>query len=94
MASHELDVKHPIYRTWILALQQSYRHIVNWDSRGGFAIACAIVGMPVQHEIGAVPVDDFGQPRGPEEREDVERFSLNGSCDWRIVEYNNAFLCP
>src|SRR6476646_2435031 len=51
-----------------------------------------MVGMAVDHEVGAVTVHYLSQAGSAKERKDFCRFSLHGSCDGRVMQHHDPFL--
>jgi hypothetical protein len=61
-----------------LGLQQGNSNVVYWDPSRGFAVALSIMSMAVDHQVCAMAVDYFSQPRCSEKRINFRDLALDG----------------
>src|SRR5579862_2505032 len=90
----ELEVEHAIPRRGMLGLKQGDCHVVHRNTGGRLAIKSAVVGVPVNHQICAMPVDHLSQSRSPHERKYLWSLTANRPGDRRIMQDNDALLGP
>ncbi len=76
-----LDVKDSVHRRRILPLQKSDGDVVHRNAARCFSVALAIVGVPMEHQVGAMTVHDLGKPRGSQEGINFVRLSFDGRCN-------------
>ena len=88
-----LDVEQPV-RPVIPPVREFECHVVDRDAADGPAIGLSMMGVSVYHEVGAVPIDDLGQSRGAEEREDLRIFAEERFGDGRVVNHHHPLLRP
>jgi hypothetical protein len=65
----------------LLGLQERDGNVVNRNAAGGFPGQGAMVGVPMNDQIGAMAVNDLGKARGAEVRENFGGFALHRGSD-------------
>src|SRR5438445_10097210 len=73
-----LEVKDSVHGRRTLPLQKSDGHVVHWNAARCLSVALAIVGVPMEHQVGAVPVHDLGKARGSQEWVNFVCLSFDG----------------
>src|SRR5690349_17875774 len=88
-----LYVEQPIRARRVLAHEDRHGDVINRHARDRLSVRRAVMRVTMDHKVGPMAVDHFGQPRASQVRIDFRRLADYRIDHRSVMQYDDAFRC-